>query len=501
MANVLQEFLVSLKYQQDQSSQRRFFSDLKEGERSAMSFGKKVGLLGAAVVGMGIVAAKGTLQYSKALEQLYFSANRTGTGIKKLRGMMIGSESLGSSADEALGSIENLASFMRRNPMGSASFMKSIGVDAFSNGKMRDKVDIMNDLSKSFQKMKAAGNEYLVYQYADHFGIGEHQALAMLDPGYVATSGKFTNAQGTGVDEAGASAHRLQNENRELEARAFGMTAKTMTPVMDTLTKTLQLTNKELNDLNGWASSIVGLWNANKAMGNPAGIAAGAAGAAYVGKKLLSKGATGAAAGGSFLSRWFPGLALMGYSSNLNEGEDQEIAKMRGQDKRVTAIKHLKRMGYTDSQAIGMVANFSAESSMNHKAVGDGGKAFGLAQWHPHRQADFEKMFGFPIQKSSFEDQVEFAGWELRNKFPSVWKKMQAAGSNHRLQADIVSRGYEIPKDAEGEASKRAGIAQSIHTTINVTGQKDPQSTATAISREQIRVNQQLARNTTGATR
>jgi hypothetical protein len=89
----------------------------------------------------------------------------------------------------------------------------------------------------------------------------------------------------------------------------------------------------------------------------------------------------------------------------------------------------------------------------------------------------------------------------LRNKFPSVWKKMQAAGSNHRLQADIVSRGYEIPRDAEGEASKRAGIAQNIHTTINVTGQKDPQSTATAISREQIRVNQQLARNTAGATR
>lgn len=501
MTDTLKEFLISLKYQQDQSSQRRFFDGLKEGERQAMSFGKRVGLLGAAVVGMGVMAAKGTLQYSKALEQLYFSANRTGTGIKKLRGMMIGSESLGSSADEALGSLENLASFMRRNPMGSSSLLKSIGVDTLSNGKLRDKVEILNDLSKSFQKMRADGKEYLVYQYADQLGIGEHQALAMLDPGYIATNGKFTNAQGNGVDEAGASAHRLQNENRELEARAFGMTAKTMTPVMDTLTKTLQLTNKELNDLNGWASSIVGLWNANKAMGNPAGIAAGAAGAAYVGKKLLSKGATGAAAGSSFLSRWFPGLALMGYSSNLNEGEDAEIAKMRSRDKRVKAIRQLEAQGYTRAQAIGMVANFQRESSMNHKNVGDGGKAFGLAQWHPHRQKDFENMFGFPIQQSSFEDQVEFAGWELRNKFPSVWKKMQEAGSNHRLQADIVSRGYERPKDAEGEAAKRAGIAQNIHTTINVTGQKDPQSTAGAIAAAQIRVNQQLARNTSGSTR
>src|SRR5260363_90445 len=49
--------------------------------------------------------------------------------------------------------------------------------------------------------------------------------------------------------------------------------------------------------------------------------------------------------------------------------------------------------GWTHKQAAGIVANLKIESGLNPKAVGDGGKAYGIAQWHPPRQAEFRRAF------------------------------------------------------------------------------------------------------------
>ena len=78
--------------------------------------------------------------------------------------------------------------------------------------------------------------------------------------------------------------------------------------------------------------------------------------------------------------------------------------------------------GYTLQQAAGIIGNLQAESGANldHTAdTGDGGNAYGIAQWNrvasPDRVANFERYMGVPLRGSSFRKQLEFITWELRN--------------------------------------------------------------------------------------
>ena len=128
------------------------------------------------------------------------------------------------------------------------------------------------------------------------------------------------------------------------------------------------------------------------------------------------------------------------------------------------------------------------------------------AQWHKDRQAQFAKLFGHSIKKSTLDEQLAFSVLELKNDptYRKTYAQMVAAGDDVRLQARIVSRGYERPgrrgdpNFGEEEARARGAIAQNINTTINVNGKSDPKLTAQEVARAQKHVNQQLARNTQG---
>ena len=99
---------------------------------------------------------------------------------------------------------------------------------------------------------------------------------------------------------------------------------------------------------------------------------------------------------------------------------------------------------------------------MNPAAVGDNGKAYGIAQWHPDRQAEFQKLFGKPIQGSTLEEQLAFMQHELT--------KGREAGAGDRLRqtrtaadaAATVSRYYERPSDKDGEAVRRGQMAMAL---------------------------------------
>lgn len=85
------------------------------------------------------------------------------------------------------------------------------------------------------------------------------------------------------------------------------------------------------------------------------------------------------------------------------------------------AVNFFTSKGYPRHIAIGLVANLMVESGnfsddvISGKRRGDGGKAFGIAQWHPDRQALFQKAFGKSIEGSTFQEQLEFIDWELKN--------------------------------------------------------------------------------------
>lgn len=127
-----------------------------------------------------------------------------------------------------------------------------------------------------------------------------------------------------------------------------------------------------------------------------------------------------------------------------------------------TAIDFLVGKGWSKDQAAGIAANLQHESNFKVGAVGDGGKAYGIAQWHPNRQEDFKAWAGKDIKGSSLEDQLGFVHHELTDG------KERSAGNKLRLSAtaqeagDVVSRFYERPLKTDEEATKRGATAAGL---------------------------------------
>jgi peptidoglycan hydrolase-like protein with peptidoglycan-binding domain len=108
-------------------------------------------------------------------------------------------------------------------------------------------------------------------------------------------------------------------------------------------------------------------------------------------------------------------LADIGYQPGSGAGRSGAAAGSTGNAKK--AVEYFIAKGWTPEQSAGIVGNLQAESGANLKidAVGDGGLAYGIAQWHPDRQANFVKAYGKNIRGSTLEDQLAFIQWELDN--------------------------------------------------------------------------------------
>lgn len=142
-------------------------------------------------------------------------------------------------------------------------------------------------------------------------------------------------------------------------------------------------------------------------------------------------------------------------------GEDPVVGGVpgnNGKNKASQAIDFFVSKGYSADEAKAITANLQGESSFDEKAVGDGGKAYGLAQWHPDRQAQFKKLFNKDIRTATFQEQLEFVDWELRNTHQKALREMRKA----RTLGDktgAITRHYEIPADIAGASAKRTQIA------------------------------------------
>lgn len=191
-------------------------------------------------------------------------------------------------------------------------------------------------------------------------------------------------------------------------------------------------------------------------------------------------------------------LALL-HSKNLNTGEDAEVDSHQpkpgqqwdgdpiGQRRREGAandpqtagiVDRLKKMGWSQTQAAGIAANLWTESLYNPNVTGDGGRAYGIGQWHGDRQAEFKKVFGIDIQKSSLDQQLQFVDYELRHgekKAGDALSETTTAGG----AAGVISRLYErpAPKDEDRalglsyslvEANKRASYADAIDQKLHI---------------------------------
>jgi hypothetical protein len=138
--------------------------------------------------------------------------------------------------------------------------------------------------------------------------------------------------------------------------------------------------------------------------------------------------------------------------------EPTPSAKMQS-ERAKQAYDFFRSRGWSDAAATGLVARQQRESNFNPTLPGDAGQAYGAMQWHPDRQANFKQVFGHDIRQSTYQEQLEFQDWELRN----TEKRSGALLANPNLTpaqaGDIVSRDYIRPFDKEGEAQKTGALA------------------------------------------
>ena len=134
------------------------------------------------------------------------------------------------------------------------------------------------------------------------------------------------------------------------------------------------------------------------------------------------------------------------------------------------AQRYFQSQGWTAAQAAGIVANLKRESAFNPQAVGDGGKAFGLAQWHPDRQEEFKRAFGKDIRNASLEEQLAFVQYELtQGREKAAGDRLRRASTANEAGA-IVSQYYERPAAQGAEAALRGSMAASAGAGVAMAG-------------------------------
>lgn len=156
---------------------------------------------------------------------------------------------------------------------------------------------------------------------------------------------------------------------------------------------------------------------------------------------------------------------------------------------------------FSEEQAKGIIANLMGESGrgLNSTAVGDKGKAYGLAQWHSNRQADFEKIFNHPIQQGTFAEQVEFLKWELQHTEKAAGDRIRQAKTAQEATVAAV-RFYERPKDKDRQSFERQANITEVNRGLVMKRAAPPSLSHLVQHARQQQIMNSYSRNTKSST-
>lgn len=120
------------------------------------------------------------------------------------------------------------------------------------------------------------------------------------------------------------------------------------------------------------------------------------------------------------------------------------------------AYSYLRSAGLSDGAAIGVVGNLIAESGLSTTIKGDGGKATGLAQWHPDR---FSNLIAWARARGKdpyrLETQLGYAVVEAQTATGgNVWDRLKNVTDPVQASA-LWMRLFERPADQSDSAARR----------------------------------------------
>lgn len=119
-------------------------------------------------------------------------------------------------------------------------------------------------------------------------------------------------------------------------------------------------------------------------------------------------------------------------------------------------LTQLEGYGWGQDQAAGILGDWMQESSGDQAAVN--GNAYGLAQWMPKRQRDFEALFHHPMSASTRSEQIQFANWEFNHTEKATGDRLrQTRGA---AASALVYSGAE--RAGDNSDPKRAAYADQM---------------------------------------
>ena len=159
---------------------------------------------------------------------------------------------------------------------------------------------------------------------------------------------------------------------------------------------------------------------------------------------------------GTSVSSPSPGMTTTSAGNGLS-GDRSQLKGVGETGNATEAINYFTQNGWTREQAAGIVGNLQAETGPNMKtdALGEGGKAYGIAQWHPDRQALFKKVYNKDIREAGFKEQLAYVNWELNNSEAAAGRALKAAKTAEEA-ADLINRLYERSADKTGQRAANA---------------------------------------------
>lgn len=471
-SEIMREYLVRLGYQTDVVSLRRFEDNL--GKTS-----KRLLKVSTAVTGIVATIGTATAAFSYSMRKMYFTSQLANSSVKNLNAVSYAGKQIGISGDSMESMIKSMGMMVRLNP-GIKALAQNLGIAM--NG-----TDTSDQLIQLMTALKSQP-EYIGSQFAEMFGIDKESFLLMIDNIEKFKQKKeemleLQNKLNVNAKEQIDTMLHYTSTLDKLGSEADMLGTKILTKLVDPFDRGVSAIDEWMIHFSSALDTI------DEGILDP--------------KWFIETYIQGAKDFGNRVKGWF------------SKAEENPIVQTVEKNIATGAegiMNFFISKGWSAEQSAGIAANLHAESGFDPKAVGDGGKAYGIAQWHPSRQAQFKSIFGKDIRESTQQEQLAFVDWELKNSHKGAGIRLKKATSAAEA-GGIVTRGYEIPAALEKESNARSALAETYasklgaggqsgttlnqSTTINVQG-NGAEVAAKAVAREQNEVNRNLVRNFPG---
>lgn len=556
--SVIREFLVALGYRNDEAGLKKFESGIEQATKTVVR-------LATAVTATAVAVSVGVTKMASNLEALYFASIKTGASATNLKAFDRALQNLGTEAGEGLESVQALARFLRTNP-GGEGYLRGLGVQTRDvNRQLLDTTDMLVDMAEKFRQMpyflasqraqllgisedtlramRSPGFEDEVRRMraqmrdigfekasrdAHRFMMDLRGLLVQLEAFSVRVYDALSQHTGGGlrrfIEWLRANGPMLADRLADILAKLVALLAR-LGPLLGWVVDKLYELDKATD---GWSTKLLLLGGFLKMFGGfkiVSGVFSLATAFVRLASAIGTVGTAASAAGSAGLLGWLLGPAAAGAAGygigtlvhkvmpdHWNDAVGRWVAKSMMLFRSSTAreavatndpVGYFQMLGWSKANAEGLVANLIRESNLNPRAVGDHGLAQGIAQWHPDRQAAFKNRFGKDLKDASLAEQMNFVDYELRLGNERAVGALLAAATSQRQSAEIVSRRYLRPANADAEATRRGEMAMQLsqQTTIHLHGSGNGQADARAVERAADRANERVVRSFATLTR